>query len=117
MVNKEIENHQLPGKGSEPEAPYNNRSLKDWLVLAFLIVLVVSLGMLAVNQTLEFFYKSEFLRSPCGLCGKLNPEVEQCIDHLNAPRASFPDGNGGWTDPFSLPDDVEYAQIEINYNE
>lgn len=73
------------------------------LRLAFWICLVLALGFLAVNQTLEFFYKAHFLKAPCDLCVELNPEVKQCLDYLNAPRASYwtPEG---WTDPFKAPD-------------
>ena len=86
--------------GSESGAgAYNNRRL-EILKLIFWIALVVAVGMFAFNQTLDFFYKMEFLKSPCMLCGELNPEVTSCIRELNT-RLSFPDGMGGWTDPFA----------------
>lgn len=42
-----------------------------------IILLVLSLGLIAVNQGLEYFYRSEFLQNPCDLCKKLNPERNQ----------------------------------------
>lgn len=44
-----------------------------------IIVLIVALGMLAVNQTMGLRYKAEFLKSPCDLCEKLNPHLENCF--------------------------------------
>lgn len=73
----------------------------DYLKAALIIIGVLALGFAAINQAMGFFYKAHLLKAPCDLCGELNPEVQSCIDNLNAPRASFPDGNGGWTDPFS----------------
>lgn len=86
--------------GADFEEPYNNRRLEDWIKIAFWIAVVVAAGMIAVNQTLGFFYKAEFLKTPCQLCGELNPGVSDCIENYNSPRASYPDGLGGWTDPF-----------------
>lgn len=76
------------------KVPNNNRSLADYLRLLFWIVLVVAIGMVAVNQTFEFYYKAEFLKTPCALCLELNPEVsKQCFikeDKL------YPNAYGGW---------------------
>jgi hypothetical protein len=58
-------------------------SLKDALIIITLILLVVGLGMLAANQTLKFFYKSQFLQTPCSLCKELNPNAPI---NINAPR-------------------------------
>jgi hypothetical protein len=59
-------------------------SLKDTLTIIVLILLVVALGTLAINQTLEYFYKSRFLQTPCSLCKELNP---------GAPIMSLPGNN------------------------
>jgi len=64
-------------------------------------LLVVALGTLAVNQTLGYYYKAHFLRAPCDLCGDLNPEVKNCIENLNTPRASYYTREG-WTDPYNI---------------
>lgn len=60
------------------------------------VLLIVSIGLFAVNQTLLYIYKSQLLQKPCDLCIKLNPQVENCIYQK---LASYPDGLGGWTDP------------------
>ena len=44
-----------------------------------IIVLVVALGVLAVNQGIRFYYASAFLQEPCELCSKLNPHLSDCI--------------------------------------
>ena len=53
-----------------------NEVLKTILI----IVAVVAVGMFAVNQTLGFFYKAEFLQTPCELCEELNPHLEECFN-------------------------------------
>jgi len=77
-----------------------NRTPTDWVKLCLWIVAVVAVGMLAINQTFAFFYKAEFLKSPCQVCGELNPGVQECINTLNQPRPSYwtPEG---WTDPYN----------------
>ena len=101
------------GRISQPggsKGSYNNRIL-DWLKLAFWILLVVALGMLAVNQTLGFFYKAHFLKAPCDLCAELNPGVEQCIANLNTGKPSYwtPEG---WSDPWA--ENETEGKIKIN---
>lgn len=79
--------------------PYNNRAL-DFVRLAFWILLVVGVGMFAVNQGLGFVYHAHFLKAPCNLCAELNPGVQSCIDNLNGAKASYWNGEN-WTDPFT----------------
>ena len=76
------------------------------LRIVFWIVLVCALGFFAINQGFRFFYGAHLLKAPCDLCAELNPGVQDCIDNLNAPRASFPDGSGGWSDPFAEPNNI-----------
>lgn len=62
-----------------------------FLLIVFIICLV---GLLAINQALEYFYRAEFLKAPCSLCLELNPEVaRQCF--IREDRL-FPNGMGGW---------------------
>lgn len=93
----------------EREKPKNTTTRNQWLITLLYIAGVVAVGMLAVNQTLGFFYKAHFLKSPCDLCADLNPKVEECIRSLNSPRLSFWDGDN-WTDPFS---DEPYYNIQL----
>lgn len=58
----------------ENVVPKNKRSLKEWLLLIMIVVIIIGVGMFAINQTLGFYYKSQFLQSPCQLCVELNPE-------------------------------------------
>lgn len=73
-----------------------------WQKLRFILIIigVLALGFVALNQGMGFFYKIQFLKSPCQLCAELNPPVQECIDRLNEARPSYwtPDG---WTDPFN----------------
>lgn len=96
---KQKDNSDLGGSGA---GSYNIAGISgaEMLRLLFWIALVVAVGMLAVNQSLGFFYKAHLLKQPCQLCGELNPGVQACIDNLNAPRPSYWT-QGGWTDPFN----------------
>lgn len=94
-----------------------------WLKQSLLFILVIAIGLLAINQALGFFYKTQFLATPCNLCGQLNPEVDACIKKLNSPRASFyagGEGTDGWTDPFK-PNRIiingEEVEIKINLSD
>jgi hypothetical protein len=73
---------------------------KSRLRTAIIILGVLALGFLMINQAVGYFYKAQFLKSPCGLCGELNPEVKTCIENLNNPRASYWTSNG-WSNPFN----------------
>lgn len=57
----------------------NSSQIKAYLLLALIIIGVVALGLLALNQFLEFRYKSLWLQTPCDLCAELNPSLEYCI--------------------------------------
>lgn len=63
----------------------------------FIIVLTIAVGIFAVNQILEYNYKSEFLQKPCKLCAELNQGVEKCLVELNTKKL-YPDGQGGWVE-------------------
>ena len=53
-------------------------SIKDWLVLISIVLLIVCLGLWGVNGLAQFKYNTELLSSPCGLCEELNPHLELC---------------------------------------
>ena len=73
-----------------------------------MFLLVIALGMTAVNQTLGFLYKAEFLKQPCALCAELNPDVKECV-YKN--KATYFLSGQEWIDPF------ETNQIKINLTE
>jgi len=50
-------------------------STKDKLQLGIMILIIIVLGLLAVNQYLGFRYKAELLQTPCQLCTQLNPNI------------------------------------------
>lgn len=52
---------------------YENKQIINMIKFLLIILLVISLGLLAINQTLQYFYKAQFLKSPCSLCKELNP--------------------------------------------
>ena len=54
---------------------YENKEIIDIIKFAIIILIVIGLGLLVVNQTLQYFYKAQFLKSPCSLCKELNPGI------------------------------------------
>lgn len=62
---------------SEPHRPPKN--LKDNLWTALIILGVLAVGLLCVNQYLEFRYKAQFLAGPCELCAETNPARSTCV--------------------------------------
>jgi hypothetical protein len=73
--------------------------INELLTSALLILIILALGLFVVNQFLGYMYKVQFLKAPCSLCVELNPEVEKCIDLLNAPRNIYPMNGGKWSEP------------------
>lgn len=115
----DIPNSQDDETLEEPEVSgesYNNRamSLKDVAKTLLIVVAVVAVGMIAVNQTLEFRYRAEFLKAPCKLCLELNPDVaEQCF--LREEKL-YPNGAGGWQFQNGTQQNGE-AKPLINYSD
>jgi len=86
--------HKATGTERSERAAINIERLKFY----FWIVLVVALGLFAVNQGLEFFYKAHFLKAPCDLCTELNPQFKDCI----SPSAYPPLSLTNWAN-YSIP--------------
>jgi len=55
---------------------YKDKRVHDIAKFIIIILIVLILGLIAVNQTLEYFYRSKFLQSPCSLCKELNQEKQ-----------------------------------------
>lgn len=73
----------------------NKNTLKDYLKLIFMILLICSLGLFVINQILSYHYKAVFLKTPCKLCLELNPEVStNCF--IKEERL-YPNGKGDWS--------------------
>ena len=68
---KEIESPSQEGK--KKEYFFNKKNIIGFLRFLLYIVLVLGLGLLAINQGIGYFYKSRFLQTPCELCRELNP--------------------------------------------
>lgn len=53
----------------------DTKTITEWLGTIAIIVFVVALGTFAVNQVMQFYYNSQLLQQPCGLCLQLNPNL------------------------------------------
>ena len=60
---------------------------KDKIKFAFIIVIVVAIGCLAINQFFGFYYKAELLKNPCTLCKEHNPQYEVCFEEQSTTRS------------------------------
>lgn len=73
------------------------KSFKQILQTLLIICAVVALGLYIINAVIDYRYKVEFLKTPCGLCAELNKEQSQCINGCFSFKVNlFPDGKGGW---------------------
>jgi len=71
-------------ESEEIEEPFklDKDVLFNWGHSLVIIILIVALGLLALNQFIEYKYNTERLMNPCALCTKLNPEWAACYDYL-----------------------------------
>ena len=60
---------------SEFEKNYLPQTKKDTFKLIIVILIVVTLGLLFINQFLSLRYKAELLSKPCDLCFDLNKDL------------------------------------------
>jgi len=93
--------------------------LKDYIVLAAYILIVVGLGVFATNQVFKFFYGVHLLKNPCHLCAELNSNQSLCIqDCFIIKQRVFPDGLGGWVlengSPYRSPTSERSFAINIS---
>lgn len=77
-----------------------------------MFLLVLALGFTAINQGLGFFYKVEFMKTPCMLCAELNPLVKECVYEK---RPSYFLSGQNWTDPFA-ENEIKINVSELNLN-
>lgn len=95
--------------------------LQEWYLWArflFIIVLVVAVGVFAVNQALEYRYKAEFLKTPCNLCKELNKNQSVCIEGcFKYELRLFPDSLGNWKDYSNKCYDFSGKEIECKGSE
>ena len=55
------------------------QNIFDILKYILVILLIVALGIGAMNGILEYRYKAELLQKPCELCARLNTAQKPCI--------------------------------------
>lgn len=57
--------------------------LNQTLLSILIIMTVIVIGMITINQTMGFIYKTELGKTPCKLCTEQNPTYERCIVELD----------------------------------
>ena len=57
-------------------------NVKEWLYLLLIIAVVVTIGLVGINQYLSYRFKAELLSTPCDLCRTLNPQFEECFHKI-----------------------------------
>jgi len=62
--------------------------LINWAITLLIVITIVFVGLLAINQFLDYKYPLEQLMTPCELCVKLNPEWGMCYDYIKTMKPS-----------------------------
>ena len=55
-----------------------------------IILVVVGLGLFAMNQGLAYIYKVQLLAKPCKLCEELNPHLNECFNKQSIKKINDP---------------------------
>ena len=53
-----------------------NYSTRDWIYLLLLVLVTILIGSVAVNYMLDMLHNINTAVDPCGVCRKLNPDIE-----------------------------------------
>jgi len=69
----------------------NTIKVKEYMKVAILALIVVSLGMITINQSLDYYYRNQFLAGPCQLCADLNPGIGDCFKDLQKQKEMMED--------------------------
>jgi len=68
------------GSTSPKKTKFNIKMIKkEPIMYIIMVLLVVSLGMLAVNQAFGWYYKLDLLANPCDNCLKYNDQYKDCF--------------------------------------
>ena len=59
---------------------------KEHIYYLIMILLVIGLGMFALNQTFSWYYKLGLLTNPCTTCKEYNPQYEDCFKEKSTER-------------------------------
>ena len=67
---------------------------KEIIQRVILILIVIGIGLFVINQVLSYYYKSQFLLTPCELCLEINNNLELCqkinnINEINLSNITF----------------------------
>lgn len=52
---------------------------KEWLLVLLYIVFFITLGIICLDQGVEFLDKADIINDPCGYCVMQNPHLSNCI--------------------------------------
>lgn len=96
----------------------NNAILYNTMYTIIVVLLMVGLGLFVINQTLSYFYKSQFLQTPCELCISLegNEWMKPCVEEQ---RTIIRDSTGNIISPeeIKLKEKEYWNNLKINLSE
>ena len=81
---EERERNRADPEALSPTSRTRSYSLKDKLLMALIIIAIISLGLLAVNQFVQWRYNSLLLQTPCELCRNMNPSIDFCFKEIES---------------------------------
>jgi hypothetical protein len=60
----------------------NEEQLISYGKIIIIMLIVILIGMFSINESLKFYYNSQFLLTPCKLCEKLNNNTKCSNDNF-----------------------------------
>ena len=88
-------------------------TLKDYGIYLIIILIVVCLGLFAINQFISFQFKSKLLISPCDVCKDANKNQSACIDGcFLISKTLYPTPSGDLKDNFGRCFTPQGIQVE-----
>jgi hypothetical protein len=61
----------------------NKTSFYPPLLNILIIVIIIAVGLFAINQYLNYKFKAQLLNSPCELCYNQNENIQKCFKENN----------------------------------
>lgn len=63
-------------------------NIHNILYTILVVLFVCVLGLILVNQFIQYRYSAQLLGGPCQLCAELNPAFSECVATSKAPDAT-----------------------------
>ena len=93
----------------------DKEELINMLWIAFLILIVVGVGLFAVVQYQKYYYNNQLLKNPCNVCLSENPEITCYVENKNNKDYSTY-GRINWGDINLTTSSIESQPVDLYIN-